>query len=324
MHILNMRIAIVDPRIHAPGLVGVFPEADYFVISYRGHYDGDKTPERFFNTYGFRYREDIQTINGTNYDVLIIIYAVHDFVEKHREDVQYHLQKLMEIRNSTYKRVICISNDDCTRDSSTECDYLNADVWFKRNVQSNQNYTEKVIPFPFVIFGQICPLWRVHNRSYIVDESQKIDRVLWAGYMGNDSPSRSKEYLGRDVLMTSSMRPYITVMSLSNDQYLQEIARSKFVLDMNGNGDPNIRTFEVLCTNTLLLQQEKFLVWPFEEEWAEETIYKTPEEFIEKLERLRSDPSLYKKCIDRQGHIKRKYFSKEWIRNYILQNSKLI
>ena len=89
---------------------------------------------------------------------------------------------------------------------------------------------------------------------------------------------------------------------------------------MNGAGDPNIRTFEVLCSNSLLLQQHKEFVWPFEngDSFSEETIFKTPEEFFLKLKHLRENESLYIKCFENQTYIKNKYFTKEWLREYIL------
>jgi hypothetical protein len=102
---------------------------------------------------------------------------------------------------------------------------------------------------------------------------------------------------------------------------MEELARSKFCLDLNGLGDPNIRTFEVLCANSLLIQQYKNLVWPFDsgDAFSEETIFKTPEELIDKINALRSDDELYNKCYRNQLYIKNKYFTADWLRLYILR-----
>ncbi len=318
-----MRIAILDPRIHATGLVKLFPDADYFVISYPGgRYDLDKTPDRFSRLYGFRYREDIGSITGENYDALFIVYACHDFREKDRTDVQYHLEKVLEIvTRSAFRKIIGFSNDDCSFDPSIECDYLKATRWFKRNYQSTTTYSPNVYPFPFFLFGHVCPLWRVLTETHI--NSKKIDRVLWGGNTHKScDPNRHPDYLSRHDLIKSRMRKYVKTVKLPNHRYLQELSRSLFALDMNGEGDPNNRTFEILTTDSLMIQQFKYLVWPFDagDAFSEETIYRTPEEFMEKLGRLRADQALYNRCLANQKYLKAKYFTQEWLRSYLLKH----
>jgi hypothetical protein len=317
-----MRIAIIDPRIQAPGLVKLFPEADYFVIKHRGRYDLHKYPERFYSLYGFRYREDLEAVTDAHYDALFIVYACHDFRDKTRADVQHHLEKLLEIVNrNAFKQIAGFSNDDSPFDPAAECSYLKANIWFKRNLQTTTNYSPNVYPFPFIMFGPVCPLWRILTESH--SSPEKIDRVLWAGnVLPNHRPTRHKDYVSRYDLLNSPIQNFITTVNLSNKAYLEELSHSKFALDMNGEGDPNNRTFELLMTDALILQQFKYLVWPFEagDAFCEETIYKTPAEFVEKLERLRTDPSLYDRCLRMQKHIKEKYFAQEWLRSYVVKH----
>jgi hypothetical protein len=317
-----MRIAIIDPRIQAPGLVKLFPDADYFVIKHLGRYDLHKTPDRFYNLYRFRYREDLEALTDANYDALFIVYACFDFRDKTRADVQHHLQKLLEIVDKNpFRQIVGFSNDDSPFDPAAECNYLKANIWFKRNFQTETTYCPNVLPFPFIMFGPICPLWRVLTEKYTNPE--KIDRVLWAGNASsNHGPNRNKDYMSRRELINSRMQTHLTTVNLSNNAYMRELSRSKFALDMNGEGDPNYRTFELLMTDALIIQQFKHLVWPFDDgdAFCEETIYKTPEQFVEKLERLRADPDLYDRCIRMQKYIKGKYFTQEWLRNYIVKN----
>jgi hypothetical protein len=317
-----MRIAIVDPRIQAPGLIKLFPEADYFVIKHRGRYDLHKHPDRFYSLYGFRYREDLETVTGANYDALFIVYACLDFRDKSRADVQHHLEKLLEIVNrSAFKQIVGFSNDDSPFDPAAECNYLKANIWFKRNFQTTTSYLPNVFPFPFIMFGPVCPLWRVLTESY--SNPEKIDRVLWAGnVLPSHRPTRHKDYMSRHDLMNSPMQNNITTVNLSNRAYLDELSRSKFSLDMNGEGDPNYRTFELLMTDALIIQQFKYLVWPFDDgdAFCEETIYRTPAQFVEKLERLRANPGLYDHCLRMQKHIKEKYFTQEWLSSYVMRH----
>jgi predicted nucleic-acid-binding Zn-ribbon protein len=67
----------------------------------------------------------------------------------------------------------------------------------------------------------------------------------------------------------------------------------------------------------LRLGEYNDLKWCFNEDFAEETIFKTGEEFERKLFNLENNPELYKKCLNRQYELFNKYFNKEWIRNYI-------
>jgi spore maturation protein CgeB len=99
---------------------------------------------------------------------------------------------------------------------------------------------------------------------------------------------------------------------------LQELNKSRFSLDLNGVGEPNKRTFEILSQGSLMISEYDNLKWPFEETFSEETIFKDENEFINKINKLNSDGELYKKCLDNQINIYNKYFNKTWIKNYIL------
>jgi len=310
-----MRVAILDPRIQTPGLSLVLNTSDYYVIGHNNTYDLDKNPSKFFNLYNFNYREDLNSLTSENYDVLCIIYAIKDFNDPSRADVQHHLKHIMNILSiNTFKKVFVFDNHDADYDPIKMYPQLQADMWFKRNYSSMKSYPSNVVPFPFLIFGHICPLWKVLNIN--LNEIPKIDRLLWGGGLFG---SGSSQYLSRSYI-ANSLGSYLTKVDVPNNVYLQELSKSKFSLDMNGCGDPNIRTFEILASNSLLIQQYKYLIWPFEngDAFSEETIFKTPEECRIKVDTLYNDNALYKKCFDNQQYIKNKYFSVEWLNKYIL------
>ena len=101
------------------------------------------------------------------------------------------------------------------------------------------------------MFGPVCPLWRILTEEHT--HPAKIDRVLWAGNTASgNSPHRNKDYLSRHSLFNSQIRSSITPVALSNQAYMHELSRSMFALDMNGEGDPNYRTFELLTTDALI------------------------------------------------------------------------
>ncbi len=319
-----MRIAILDPRIHAPGLIKIFPEADYYVVPYNGRYDLDKTPSYFKSLYSFDYKEDLNAITPDNYDYLFIVYAVHDFPQKNRLDVQHHYNVIKSITDThTFKKTVIFSNDDCRLDPTEPCKELKYDIILKRNVHTNITYPPNVIPFPFIMFGYVCPLWELlERRKNKPDNINRINRVLFAGFIQNDSnPDRHPDYLGRGDLMHSCIRQYVQYISTSSNNYYHELTRSKYGLDMNGAGDPNKRTFELLASGSLILQQYKYMVWPFDSEdyFFNETIYATPEEFVLNLQKLEADPDLYNKALAMQNRICNKYYNVDWLRQYILK-----
>lgn len=198
------------------------------------------------------------------------------------------MSKLLEIVNrNAFNKIIGFSNDDCSFDPAIENSYLKATIWFKRNYQATTKYSPNVYPFPFILFDHVCPLWRILTETHA--NSKKIDRVLWASNIcKKHNPHRNKDYLSRRALF-KKLRKHLTTVDVPNHLYMQELSRSKFALDMNREGDPNYRTFELLTTDTLIIQQFKHLVWPFDagDAFSEETIYRTPEEFVEKVGRLR-------------------------------------
>jgi hypothetical protein len=305
-----MRIAILDPRIQVPGLKCIFPEADYFITrDNKNGYDLNKTPDHFYGLYNFHYREDIEYVTDKNYDILMIVYCITDFNDKNRLDSQYHLNILLnKIDSNKFKKLIFINNNDDDADPFVECPYLKMDLCFQRNYSKMIQYHPSVIPFSFCIFGPICPLWKILNINYEVTE--KIDRVLWAGAV-----------YGNRIPIYNAVRHYLQSIQVPNHLYLEELSKSKFALDLDGCGHPNIKTLEILCANSLLVQQYKHINWGFDEgdAFSEETTFKTPEEFMANIDRLRADQDLYDRCLANQKYIKHKYFNRDWLRQYILQ-----
>jgi len=319
------RVAVLDPRVQAPGLTSLFDATmDYFVMPYMDKNDNDVMPDSFFNRYSFLYREDIDSITPDDYDTLCIVYSPNLLVNTpesqsthFREACAYHKETIDGLV-SQFKTVLWFDNDDIVDDPTKIYESPFVTRWFKRNYSSLVKYSPLVTPFPFFMFGLTCPLWRILHRPVVSNE--KIDRIYWSG---GSHGSLEKSYATRESIL-NYMKPYIQQFFVyPADVYVSEVAKSKFALDMNGNGDPNIRTFEILSTDTLLIQQVKYLVWGFDEGegFSEETIYTTPEECLVKIQRLRADPALYNRCLANQNYIKNKYFNKDWLLNYIIEYS---
>ena len=100
--------------------------------------------------------------------------------------------------------------------------------------------------------------------------------------------------------------------------FLYNLQISKYALDLNGVGDPNKRTFEILSQGALRISEYNDLKWPFEEDFSEETIFKNKDDFIRKINVLQYNNDIYEKCLLKQINIFNKYFNKKWIKEYIL------
>jgi hypothetical protein len=98
---------------------------------------------------------------------------------------------------------------------------------------------------------------------------------------------------------------------------MNEMINSKYSLDLLGVGDPNIRTFEILCSGSLRIGERTNLKWTFDDEFYEETIFDDANDLLYKIIRLENDPELYKKCLDKQNEIVRKYMNLDYLKKYI-------
>ena len=107
---------------------------------------------------------------------------------------------------------------------------------------------------------------------------------------------------------------------LPYNKFLSEIRISKYSLDLNGVGDPNKRTFEILSQGSLMISEHNDLKWPFEEddEFNDELKFKDEKEFYKIMDKLNKNPDFYNKCLENQNKIFNKYFNLEWIQSYIL------
>ena len=165
------------------------------------------------------------------------------------------------------------------------------------------------------MFGDVSIIEKLTELNLIQD---RINRVFFTGALFTHNDPEINYYRDRQTIY-NKIRNYIYNPGyLSYNNFLIEINKSKFSLDLNGVGEPNKRTFEILSQGSLMISEYDNLKWPFEETFSEETIFKDENEFINKINKLNSDEELYKKCLDNQINIYNKYFNKTWIKSYIL------
>jgi FkbM family methyltransferase len=309
-----MRIAVIDGVNQDIGLNILFSEADYFI----NNTELDKSSNML--SYNIIPNYDWSQINDTNYDYLFIVIALYDAkpgTKFFKQNIYDILQKEIKIINeNNFKKVFVFDNYDYDYDPNEIISNEKISLFFKRNYNKTKIYKNNVVPFPFIMFGEVSIIEKLENSVYFED---KINRVFFTGGLFVHDDPQINYYRDRRTIY-SKIQDYIYNPGYLNyNDFLQVLRTSKFSLDLNGVGDPNKRTFEILSQGSLMLSQYNDLKWPFGEQFSEETVFKNESEFIQNVTSLNNDNTLYTKCLDNQLNIYNKYFNKKWIKEYILK-----
>ena len=319
-----MRIAIIDTVNQDIGLKILFPEATYYI-----HNSEDCTINsriESYQYYNFIPKMDFSEINDSNYDYIFIILASYDILPTthyYHENVKNIFDNITNIiNNNNFKFVGLFDNYDFDYDPNDIIQNNKINLFFKRNYNKTKTYKENVVPFPFIMFGEKsmiekCDTELVNEIEYF---KEKQDRLFFTGNLFTD-----KDYyynITRDRLsIYNKIKSLIYNPGYQNySNFINILRDSKYSLDLLGVGDPNKRTFEILVSGSLMISEYNDLLWPFDnnESFSEETIFKNDTELFYKINEFSKDNKLYLKCLKNQYHIVKKYFNKDWLRNYIL------
>ena len=142
--------------------------------------------------------------------------------------------------------------------------------------------------------------------------------VFFAGALYTESNTNTR--VDRISIHTHCKDLIDTYKNLNYNEYISLMSKYTMALDLNGMGNPNKRTFEILNTRSLLLRQSNHLVWPFDngEQFSTKNVFNDGPELASIISSLQ-DTQLYNELMDNQNYIYDKYFTKEWLRSYILR-----
>lgn len=327
-----MKLCIIDPACHIPGLKLLFPEADYF----------SHEPDSFFNFVttkhytrqenlhytGIEYDTDWSKINSSNYDTLFIVAPLKDYCDSLNTDFGKSLIPMRDrikhiIDNNTFSNISLFDIYDYDYDPSIMNIYWTVSQYFKRNYNKTKIYNSNVYPFPYIMFTKPCVLTMCLNHD-LNECHLKTNEALWCGSLYNHVDGDIKRsrldmyYQIKDVV--------ITLYDVIREDWIKMIKSNKIIVDLIGVGEPNHRTFEVLTNGTLIMSMNTDLEWGFDttDTFHEFTLFKTAEEFKYKLQILLTNEVIYKECLEQQNMIVNKYFNKGFFRNYILKHINLI
>jgi hypothetical protein len=347
-------IAIIDFFSHDVGVKIIFPEADLYILE--EHYNRDIIHNKY-NIVPFldKVHGDVfNTINEKKYDFLFIVAPLYDGIKNYDKTILYsntenksgkstitedYLNKTMNlILENNFKKVCFFDNYDYDYDPNNIIlnGIINEDVikeknilFFKRNYNKKMLYNNNVFPFPYIIFGHgnnIDMINDLFEKQPIITERQ--NRIFFCGNLFGDEnkniPDCNKTIYGcvrnrRDIY--TKLQNKISIFNpgyMNHYNYMNEMAKSKYCLDILGAGDPNIRTFEIFSCKSLRISQYSNNTWNFDDDFCQETYFENEEEFYEKIINLERNEELYKKCLDKQNELVSKYMNIQYLRKYIL------
>jgi hypothetical protein len=308
-----MKIAVIDGVNQDIGLNILFPEADYYI----NNTELDKSSN--MKNYNIVPNYDWSKINDKNYDYLFIIIALYDAkpgTKFFKQNIYEILQREINIINeNNFKKVFVFDNYDYDYDPNEIIDNEKITLFFKRNYNKTKIYKNNVVSFPFIMFGEVSIIEKLENTFYT---EYKSNRVFYTGGLFIHDDPQINYYRDRKTIYSKISNYIYNPGYLNYNDFLQALRTSKYSLDLNGVGEPNKRTFEILSQGSLMISQYNDLKWPFDEAFSKETIFKNDTEFIDKITKLNNDNTLYTKCLLNQLYIYNKYFNKKWIKEYIL------
>lgn len=331
---MTNRIAIIDFLNQDIGLKILFPEADYFILE--EEYDRSMIYSKY-NINPIVDNKDtivLDTVKSNDYDTLLIIAPLYDALKTYNNKPKdcfisdKTCTKLVNtiklIKKNNFKNIAFFDNYDYDYDPNIAFDeaFINSYniQFFKRYYNKEKIYDKNVHPFPYIIFGQRCNIDMITNLFNNAISHNKIPRIFFSGsYLHHIDNVYGIERNRREIInkITNKLHIY-NPGHIPHEIYMNEIANSKYCLDLLGVGDPNIRTFEILSCKSLRIAQRSNLKWNFDDYFCEETIFDNENDLLDKIIRLENDPMLYQQCLDKQNEIVRKHMNINSLQTYIL------
>lgn len=338
-----MKNLVIDIEKHFPSAVKIFEPCDYYtpnipmdqMVCLQPIPDARYCKDR----YGIEPIVEWESLEE-EYDNVVFIWPVHSFndpgytpnIEERREFFIKLYQKLNLKKINKYiylddsDRAVIKRGLDWLDSENLQCDFV-----FKREYRENwlNEYDNRVKSFPFIMFGKPNAAWTLYEERVVENIDNKVNSCFWAGDARfNNDPNTPDENVDRGLILNKIGSHIDVYNNIPPDIFMNTFLKYKFFLNLNGTGHLCKRFFEGLSKNSLMMMEYTDLVFPFENNdyFSKETIFKSAEEFIEKINILKNDQNLYENCLKNQNYLIDKYFNNEWIKEYIdskLNNKKV-
>ena len=203
------------------------------------------------------------------------------------------------------------------------------DIILKRtySYRNKHRYLKNTFSYPFIMDTSNDPCFKLYNDD-IITSFNKRNQIYFAGslfdYNEEWDNHNTCEHADRKKVVNNFVGKYSNILDFKRVPYNifhETISNYKYALDVRGTSRLNKRLYEILSTNTLLLAEKIDVIWPFDEgdNFSEECFFEQGN--CDDLYRIYNDfennDELYKKCLENQMYIVKKYFNNDWIWNYI-------
>ena len=335
MNIMNIMNLILDPLTHAPHLKILIPNSLYYTrqnnVSYPGgHYSNNEFEKKF----NFNLLEELNIIeSANNFNNIFIILPVLSTEKIHQGDSSAAWIELYKLLYNTYinkvsGKVIIFDNHGGDYNPT---DYLSKfnfkyDTIIKRVYSNRNKYQENIYAYPFIMDTNNDPMYNLFNTQIIESNSKKINKILWAGtlhkYDEEWDNNNNNEHCDRTQLLNSILSKTPNIVDIKNvpyNLYFSTMSLYKYTLDLRGTSRLNKRLYEILSTDTLLFAERIDVIFPFDkgDKFSEECFFSDATELYNNYLKLENNNDLYKKCLENQKYLVKKYFNNNWLWKYI-------
>jgi len=333
--------AIIDFHEQDPGLKILFPESDYFIYFKGFNRTAIYNNYKIIPTYHSETNNIFNIINDLVYDSIFVIFNTYSAIRKYNniiktnfvyeENIEF-LDKLMFlVFKNNFKNIFIFDNYDYPYDPNiimkSSLFYDNVIktkniIFFKRNFDKTIQYCPNVFPFPYIMFGKGCNINTVNfQKSHI---NKIIPGIFFSGTLFKHVDNEYGIIRNRQEIMEKIIKkvPINMYSNLPHDIFMNKLNHYKYSLDLLGVGDPNIRTFEILSSNSLRIAERSNFKWNFDDDFCEETYFYNENDLYNKLLKLENDVNLYNYCLQKQNFIVSKYMNFKTLRNYIEEKMK--
>jgi len=336
---------IIDPTTMHPHLKYIIPNSLYFALEQRqvDMWNGVETKENMYTKYNIDIDSEKKKINSIcnndeKFENMIFTMSLLSTERVHQGPSHKKWEKMYSLIYDKYKKyvsgkIIIIDNHGGDYEPSVYLNKFNFkyDVILKR-IYSNRNkhrYFKNTFSYPFVMCTSNDPMYKLFNSNMITTHiSNKTNKIYFSGSIFKHyeqwDDNNTFEHADRKKILNNFINKYPNILDFKRVPYNifhKTISQYKYALDIRGCSRLNKRLYEILSTNALLLSEKIDVIWPFDEgdNFSEECFFEQGncDDLYRIYNNFENNDELYKKCLENQMYIVKKYFNNDWIWNYI-------
>jgi hypothetical protein len=334
---------IIDPTTMHPHLKYIIPNSLYFTLEQMevNMWNGAETKENIYTKYNIDIdleKEKINRIcnNNEKFENMIFTMSLLSTEKVHQGPSHKEWEKMYSLIYDKYKKyisgkIIIIDNHGGDYEPSVYLNKFNFKyhVILKR-IYSDRNkhrYSKNTFSYPFIMDTNNDPCFKLYNDNIIIS-FRKRNRIFFAGSLFDYNEEwdnyNTCEHADRKKIINNFIDKYPNILEFKRVPYNifhETISNYKYALDVRGTSRLNKRLYEILSTNTLLLAEKIDIIWPFEDDdkFSDECFFEQGnyDDLYRIYNNFENNDELYKKCLENQLYIVKKYFNNKWLWNYI-------